>query len=228
MKKLVSGAFGLVLSVGVAQASTAELDLLPAVHTYGHSTTATGFNPDGGASKTVSFSFGSLYATGAGTVTYTYLGSEAANTNVFTAFPFEESFFNRDGKVLGVHFSSSPVEASFSQQVSGPGLLNFWFGTVSPKKDLAIVGNTHIFDHDASFSVLENYSFKGVNYRYALLFNDCGGNGCKKGGGDYDFDDMVVGVNFAAAVPEPETYAMMLAGLGMLGTVVRRRRNMAK
>jgi hypothetical protein len=227
VKKLVSGVFGLALSVGVAHATTAELDLLPAVHTLGHSTTATGFNPDGGAQQTVSFSFGSLYATGAGTVTYTYLGSEAANTNVFTAFPFEESFINHDVKVLGAHFSSSPVGSSFSQQVSGPGLLNFWFGTIYPKKDLAIVGNALVFGHDASFSVLENYSFKGANYRYALLFNDCGGNGCKKGS-DYDFDDMVVGVNFTAPVPEPETYAMMLAGLGMLGTVVRRRRATAK
>ncbi|MCL1826089.1 MAG: PEPxxWA-CTERM sorting domain-containing protein [Betaproteobacteria bacterium] len=30
---------------------------------------------------------------------------------------------------------------------------------------------------------------------------------------------------YTAAIPEPETYAMMLAGLGMIGAVVRRRRN---
>ena len=30
---------------------------------------------------------------------------------------------------------------------------------------------------------------------------------------------------FAPAVPEPETYAMLLAGLGMVGTIIRRRRN---
>jgi hypothetical protein len=29
----------------------------------------------------------------------------------------------------------------------------------------------------------------------------------------------------ATTIPEPETYAMMLAGLGMIGAVVRRRRN---
>jgi hypothetical protein len=31
-------------------------------------------------------------------------------------------------------------------------------------------------------------------------------------------------LTFSAAVPEPETYAMLLAGLGMIGFVGRRRR----
>jgi hypothetical protein len=30
---------------------------------------------------------------------------------------------------------------------------------------------------------------------------------------------------FATAVPEPETYAMLLAGLGMIGTIIRRRKD---
>lgn len=33
-----------------------------------------------------------------------------------------------------------------------------------------------------------------------------------------------VGITSVTAVPEPETYAMMLAGLGLLGTVARRRK----
>jgi hypothetical protein len=31
-------------------------------------------------------------------------------------------------------------------------------------------------------------------------------------------------ISFAAPVPEPETYAMMLAGLGLMGFMVRRRK----
>jgi len=47
-------------------------------------------------------------------------------------------------------------------------------------------------------------------------------------GGDRDFNDMVFRVSdLVSAVPEPETYAMLLAGLGLMGFVARRRqRNM--
>jgi hypothetical protein len=38
---------------------------------------------------------------------------------------------------------------------------------------------------------------------------------------------MVIGVNIAP-VPEPETYAMLLAGLGLMGFVARRRKQSAK
>ena len=40
-------------------------------------------------------------------------------------------------------------------------------------------------------------------------------------GNDFALDDL----SFTAAVPEPDTYAMFIAGLGIMGLVVRRRRN---
>lgn len=40
--------------------------------------------------------------------------------------------------------------------------------------------------------------------------------------GTWSYDGATL--NYVAAVPEPETYAMLLAGLGMLGAVARRRR----
>jgi hypothetical protein len=46
------------------------------------------------------------------------------------------------------------------------------------------------------------------------LFNDAAG--------DRDYDDMGVRIT-VTAVPEPETYGMMLLGLGLIGTIARRR-----
>ena len=41
---------------------------------------------------------------------------------------------------------------------------------------------------------------------------------------DHDYNDLVVEVRFSHPMPEPETYAMLLAGLALLGFVARRRR----
>ena len=45
--------------------------------------------------------------------------------------------------------------------------------------------------------------------------------------GTGDFVGFNLSVDFATAVPEPETYAMLVAGLWMLGLVARRRRALA-
>ena len=44
-------------------------------------------------------------------------------------------------------------------------------------------------------------------------------------GTDFDYNDMAVKVESINAVPEPETYAMLLAGLGAMGFIVRRRKS---
>ncbi|MDR3322817.1 MAG: FxDxF family PEP-CTERM protein [Zoogloeaceae bacterium] len=38
----------------------------------------------------------------------------------------------------------------------------------------------------------------------------------------------MIASNNVPTVPEPETYAMLLAGLGFLGVVARRRRNLSR
>jgi hypothetical protein len=44
-------------------------------------------------------------------------------------------------------------------------------------------------------------------------------------GTDFDYNDMAVKVESINAGPEPETYAMMLAGLGVMGFIARRRKS---
>jgi len=55
------------------------------------------------------------------------------------------------------------------------------------------------------------------SFDYIIGFNDSANS-------DADYDDFVIGVNFAP-IPEPETYALMLAGLGIVGFAARRRKN---
>jgi hypothetical protein len=45
-------------------------------------------------------------------------------------------------------------------------------------------------------------------------------------GGDLNFDDFVMLISNVSnsPIPEPETYAMLLAGLGMIGAIARRRK----
>ena len=84
----------------------------------------------------------------------------------------------------------------------------------------------------ASFAPSWNGNFVGIAFEnlgtaqnvYDMQANFLGGSAdVTKFAGQFNLNPAGV-LSYPAPVPEPETYALMLAGLGMLGMIVRRRR----
>lgn len=149
-----------------------------------------------------------LLTEAAASVTFTLVGQETRLNNTFTAGGLTLSNFTsgknggkdgKDGKGGG-HMSN--LGASFTFENVAAGLLNFGFLSNGAG---ALRGNGHA----ATGLMLADDRLSAL-----ILFNDCGG--------DRDFDDMVVKMS-VTPVPEPEAIAMLLAGLGLVGLVARRR-----
>ena len=158
--------------------------------------TITGFDAPGLPAFTTVLRNAGITTT-AGTITATFLGKEALDTDTFA--------FTLGGITL---FNTGAVGATSSTAVPA-GALGFSFLDMT-------TGNL-----SASYGVLGSVvggafvPYTTAAYQLVLGFND----GLNVDG---DYDDMVVGLS-VTAVPEPETYALLLAGLGAVGFIARRR-----
>ena len=164
------------------------------------------FNIGGFATLPVdsTLSIGHLDYTGPGsqTVTYTFLGQESGFNNKF--------YDNLGGTTL---LESDPIGTSVSSLVSVLGPLNFKFEGDIGK----FAFNGGHWDKGTSIGLIgTNMVVGSTTYQYVIGYNDSAG---KKHLGDWD--DFVIGVS---AVPEPETYAMMLIGLFLIGFSIRKQK----
>ncbi len=165
--------------------------------------------------------FGTLSTNVAGTVTYTYLGSEAGfvngfgtGSNSFVAFLNQNAGYNQ--------LQPSQAGSSISASVAA-GQLNFGFSTVYPASYSGSVSNGQTFGSGSatSFAIASGGVVNGKRFDYFLAYND-------PFAGVADYNDMVIGVNFVAGVPEPKDYALLLAGLLVLTAALRLRRDKAQ
>lgn len=144
---------------------------------------------------------GTLSLSGPANVTYTFVGREAAYNNLFRSFVIGDLV---DGQQIKA--GTNPLGTSITFTGVTGGMLNFGFKSQGTG---TLFGNGSV----STGLILGQNGQSGL-----ILFNDTAG--------DKDFDDMVIRVS-VTPVPEPETFAMLLAGLGLMGAVARRRRQSA-
>ena len=221
MRKLVFAMAGVAVVTGMSAPAIAQT-----ANIYDASTaTVNGtFDRQSITTTSLQFQYGTLMATGPGMFTFSYLGNESGYTNAFS--------LNIGG--AGMLTEADALGKSVTLEVGAGNLMpSFMFLTTSPTgKASASNGDTFSDSSNPSFAIISNsgggdvlasWGSSGSSYgfKYVLGFNDAYS-------GDRDFDDYKVGVNFVAApVPEPSTYALMLAGLAAVGSVARRRRRAA-
>lgn len=160
------------------------------------------------SATTVAFAGGTFACAGTGYCpgffgTWT-LGADTGVQSVYFASPDSATFtFNSPITAFGVHIggagdvSPNTLTATLGNGDSGLALNNY-------TGDYSVFGSNNQY-----FGAISTTAFTTVTFTTS------------NSGDGIAFDSMSFGV---AAVPEPETYAMLLAGLGVMGAVARRRR----
>jgi len=147
---------------------------------------------------------GVSFAAVANSLKLTVLNSDAA-------FPFTLQFFSSDSAWTSFTFAAIPVCSA---------------GDVSCLSQAgAVVGPTDFFFNFALMNLLGTKFGGGADFSnitaMQAIFNFSNGSPGSAQAVDFSIDFVTA----TTPVPEPETYAMLLAGLGMMGFVARRRKN---
>jgi hypothetical protein len=187
----------------------------------------TAFNKAPFNASTLKFNSGTLDVANVGKgqndiVTYTFLGASAANSDRFTVTG--GAITSTNGNPFS-NQTATPFGATITDTIKGTGSaetqLGFKFTDVTDNKFLTNGCSGSGIGCQGKFGILAGgYTIDRIKYADLLIYNDTGSS-------DSDYNDMVIGVNSicVSAVPEPETYAMLLAGLGLIGFIAYRRKN---
>lgn len=138
-------------------------------------------------------------------ITYTYVGSEAANENYAATMG-------------GVTFTEASAQGStVTDTMLDGGLLDFLFGTSAgaPRVD----GQIGMIENDGMATPASNdfaIGYYQMGSSWYALFDDLAQ-------GDRDFDDFVLKID-VAPIPLPAAGLLLLGGLGVMGAVARRRK----
>lgn len=145
-------------------------------------------------------------------------------------------YFDYNGWGLGSNGSASGPSVGINQQgtlrfdfLGGPVAGVGFFMNYAPN-----YGPVSLVAYDAGHNILEQYE---LNVDAPISTNTFQFRGIQLGAANIaSFEltssgnpsPMFQSMSFTAAVPEPETYAMLLAGLGLMGALARRRKRVHK
>jgi len=215
---ILAAFFGLSGAASAAPVSWIELAADQAVSPgsfFGAASYVSGIQYTGtGQASVPNVSIGGLWANQGLKVTYTMLGGEAG---------FEDYLFAPSTLPAYSLWNHGVVGSSVTVAQAAPGWLDFKFVGRSPAQAVngvapgAVPQNIGLIK-DTPYTVTVGAA-ANKTFDFVIGYND-------SAVGLADWDDMVIGVNIAP-IPEPETYAMLLAGLGLMGFVARRRKKSA-
>jgi PEP-CTERM motif len=220
-------AMSLSASAFVAQAATVIVGFTPSNTTYG-SPCADGSCGTGAEAANLSYGSGSNH-------TFNWTGSYASTAtqpNSLTYTPafsgvygnYGPSFFDTEQDGLSFNLLAASGYAISNLQVRlAANTPNNYFdgGFFSPTVTLSYLGGT-VTQAGGSSDVIISVGQSGTSYStydFGIRGITAGGNNVYWGVNQVQFD-----ITSVSAVPEPGEWAMMLAGLGVVGAITRRRK----